>query len=257
MNKLQKVLRKRSKKLLNIYLTAGYPNIDNTLDILYALNEQEVDLVELGIPFSDPLADGLTIQQSSEMALKNGMSVERLFAILKMADSDRLPPLIAMGYLNQMIQFGEEQFIKDAKDSHIDGLIIPDLPMDIYQRDYQDLFRKYDMGISFLITPETSNKRIQSALELSNNFLYVVSSSATTGGKGGFSLSTMDYLKAVQRIETEIPKLVGFGIHDKTTFEAAVKYCDGAIVGSAFIRMLQKSNDYHKDIATFVEKIRT
>ena len=257
MNKLQNAFENKGKKLLNIYVTAGYPEVDDTLEILYALHQQDVDMVELGMPFSDPLADGLTIQQSSEKALQNGMSVELLFETLRKADKNKLPPLIAMGYMNQVMQYGEEKFVKDAKESGIDGLIIPDLPLDIYENVYQPLFEQYDMGISFLITPETKDDRILKASKLSSNFLYVVSSSVTTGGQGGFAQETIDYLQRINKMDLEIPKLVGFGIHDKMSFDVASKYGEGAIIGSAFIRMLSKVNALEKEIEQFVGNIRT
>ncbi len=244
------------KEILNIYFTAGYPDLDSVPIILKTLKEEGVDLVELGIPFSDPMADGPTIQNSSQIALANGMTVDYLFNQLQDIPEEDRPPLIAMGYLNQMMQYGVEEFLKRAKEVGIDSLIVPDISPEIYEIEYQDLFGQYQMGINFLITPQTSEDRIRKAAQLSTHFLYVVSSSSITGGelKAEEALST--YYNRVISMNLSIKKLLGFGIRDKASYKNAIHYFDGAIIGSAFIKAVSTRDGLVDDIRSFIKAIR-
>lgn len=233
-----KNLFKNNKSILSIYFTAGYPKLEDTNRILLKLEAAGVDLVELGMPYSDPLADGPTIQTCSTIALENGMSLEILFKQLELAKTEVNIPIILMGYYNQMLQYGVEAFLKRAASLGVAGLILPDLPLAEYESQYQSLFEKYDLGISFLITPETSAARILEIDRLSRGFVYVVSSSATTGARSSFSDKQISYFERLQKMELKNPMLIGFGVHNKDTFDAACRYASGAIVGSAFIRAL-------------------
>jgi len=214
-----------------------------------------VDLIELGMPYSDPLADGETIQRSSQIALQNGLSLDTLFAQVQEARQETQVPIIAMGYYNQMLQYGVERFLSSAQESGIQGLIIPDIPMDIYERDYLELFEKYNMEISFLITPLTSDERIRQADRLSSAFIYVVSQTSITGKSGDISDEQKQYFERIENMNLDSPRLIGFGIHDKTTYNVACDNSHGAIVGSAFIRALDADN-IEGSVENFVTSIR-
>lgn len=243
--------------ILNVYFTAGYPALDSTADIIKALADSGVDLIELGMPYSDPLADGTTIQQSSEQALKNGLTLSILFDQIREARSHTAVPIIMMGYYNQLLQFGEERFLRLAADCSVDGMIIPDLPMDIYEKDYRDLFEKYGIAMSFLVTPMTSDERIRQADRLSSAFIYVVSSSSITGKSGDISGAQVAYFQRIKSMKLDSPQLIGFGIHDRDTYETACKYSHGAIIGSAYIRALKDSKDVQGTTTHFIEGIRS
>ena len=257
MNRIKNTILEKGGDILNVYFTAGYPELHSTADIITTLAECGVDLIELGMPYSDPLADGTTIQQSSEQALRNGLTLEILFEQIRTARERTDVPIIMMGYYNQLLQYGEERFLQLAADCAVDGMIIPDLPMDIYQRDYQPLFEQYGIGISFLITPTTSLERIQQANELSTAFIYVVSSSSITGKSGGISPAQIDYFRKIKELGLDSPQLIGFGIHDKATYETACDYSHGAIVGSAYIRSLHGVDDIRLATTSFIEGIRS
>ena len=244
---------KEDKKLLSIYFTAGYPNLDDTVSIIQNLEKSNVDMIEIGLPFSDPLADGPTIQASSTKALKNGMTSELLFKQLKDIRKTVSIPLIIMGYFNPIFQYGIETFCKKCKDVGIDGLIIPDLPIDIYHLNYKAIFEKYNLINVFLITPQTSNKRIRYIDSLSKGFIYMVSSSSTTGAKAGFSNEQTQYFKRISNMNLKNPQIVGFGISNNKTFAQATTHTKGAIIGSAFIKYL--TNNGINKISTFVNKI--
>ncbi len=228
------------KDILNIYLTAGYPHLESTIEIIQKLDAANVDLIEVGIPYSDPLADGETIQKSSEQALKNGMKLHILFDQLASLKGKISTPLILMGYYNQMLQYGPEKFLKQASASGVSAMIIPDLPMPIYEKEYKTMFEKYGIEISFLITPFTSEERIKKADELSTAFVYMVSQTSITGNANQISEQQLDYFNRIKGMTLKSPRLIGFGIYDKATFDTACKYSDGAIIGSAFIRSLAK-----------------
>ena len=226
------------KKLLSIYFTAGYPALNDTVQIIQDLEKNGVDMIEIGLPFSDPLADGPTIQESSTAALKNGMTTEILFNQLKDIRKTVSIPLIIMGYFNPMLQYGVEAFCKKCQEIGIDGLILPDLPLDVYQEDYEAIFKKYGLINVFLITPQTSDIRIRQIDDASNGFIYMVSSASVTGSKSGFGQEQESYFERIAAMNLKNPQIVGFGIKDEETFQQATKTAKGAIIGSAFIKHL-------------------
>lgn len=239
MNRIQQKLQE-SKKLLSIYFTAGYPKLDDTVSILKKLEESGVDMVEIGLPFSDPLADGTTIQQSSTIALENGMTTKVLFSQLKNIRSQVSVPLLIMGYFNPVLQYGVEQFCQKCSEIGIDGLIIPDLPVEVYKESYKTVFEKYGLLNIFLITPQTPEERIREIDAVSNGFIYMVSSASVTGKQSGFGQKELDYFERVSKMGLKNLLITGFGIHDKTTFEQATHFTKGAIIGSAFIKNLNE-----------------
>lgn len=226
------------KKLLSIYFTAGYPALNDTVQIIEDLEKNGVDMIEIGLPFSDPLADGPTIQDSSTAALKNGMTTETLFEQLKGIRKTISIPLIVMGYFNPMLQYGVEAFCEKCNQIGIDGIIMPDLPLDVYESEYKAIFEKNGLLNIFLITPQTSETRIRQIDEASNGFIYMVSSASVTGSKSGFGNEQEDYFKRIGTMNLANPQIVGFGIKDAETFEQATKSAKGAIIGSAFIKHL-------------------
>ena len=238
MNRIQQKLQK-DKKLLSIYFTAGYPNLNDTKTIIENLEKSGVDMIEIGLPFSDPLADGPTIQASSTEALKNGMTTELLFEQLKDIRKTVSIPLIIMGYFNPMLQYGMEAFCKKCAEIGIDGLIIPDLPVDVYHEEYQELFEQYNLINTFLITPQTSDERIKYIDSISKGFIYMVSSAGVTGAKNSFGNAQTDYFKRIADLNLNAPQIVGFGISNAETFTTATPHAKGAIIGSAFIKHLQ------------------
>lgn len=255
MNKILKAIKEKGNNILNIYITAGFPKVDSLIEIIKILNTLDVDLIEIGIPYSDPLADGPTIQNSSEIALKNGMNLDLLFHQLGIIKSTNKIPLILMGYYNQLLQYGVENFLKKATENEISGLIIPDLPMDIYEKQYKNDFEKYKMGISFLITPNTTKERIKKADELTNTFVYAVSQTSITGKTSEINSNQNIYFEKLKKIEFNNPYLIGFGIYDKISFNQACHFSNGAIIGSAFIRIIDKEV-IEKNIVTFIKEIR-
>lgn len=230
-----------NKKLLSVYFTAGFPKLDDTTTILSDLEKSGVDFIEIGLPFSDPLADGPVIQHSSTIAIENGMTAKLLFEQLEHIRSSVKIPLIIMGYFNTMLQFGVENFLAKCSEIGIDGLILPDLPVEIYVSEYKTLFESAGIPMMFLVTPQTSPERIREIDSVSNAFIYLVSSAAITGNAHDFGQKQTDYFKRVSDMKLKNPLITGFGIHDKSTFEAATKFTSGAIVGSAFIRFLEKN----------------
>ena len=253
MNKINQKLNE-DKKLLSIYFTAGYPNLDDTTTIIQNLEESGVDMIEIGLPFSDPLADGPTIQASSTEALKNGMTTEVLFKQLKDVRKTVSIPLIIMGYFNPMLQYGVEAFCKKCQEIGIDGLIIPDLPVDVYNEQYKSTFEKYGLINVFLITPQTSKERIKFIDSISNGFIYMVSSASVTGSSKGFGDTQTNYFKRIADMQLNNPQIVGFGINNNDTFTQATTYAKGAIIGSAFIKHLSKNNV--NKIEDFIKSIK-
>lgn len=258
MNNINALFEKKSKNILNIYYTAGFPHLESTLVIASALQKAGADMIEIGIPFSDPLADGVIIQKSSETALKNGMNLQLLFTQLEKLRHKIFIPVILMGYLNPVLQFGMENFLQSCQQVGIDGVILPDLPIEIYQSEYQKLFEKYNLNIIFLITPATSEQRQKQIDKASKGFLYVVSSASTTGTKNEHWQKQENYFQKVQNAGLKNPTLIGFNIKDKQGFTRANRYTNGAIVGSAFIQSLQeqKGKNLEKIALDFVKKIR-
>ncbi len=253
MNRIKLKLQE-DKKLLSIYFTAGFPNLNDTVSILQALQENGVDMVEIGLPFSDPLADGPTIQASSTRALHNGMTSDKLFDQLKDIRKTIHIPLIIMGYFNPMMQYGVERFCQKCREIGIDGLIIPDLPVDVYEEDYKPLFEQYGLANIFLITPQTSEARIRFIDSVSDGFIYMVSSASVTGAKGTFGAEQKQYFERIAKLDLKNPQIVGFGISNRETFAQATQHAKGAIIGSAFIKFLAE-NGVEK-IGEFVSAIR-
>ena len=250
MNRINKVFNKK-KNLLSIYFTAGFPDINDTLKIIKELDKSQVDMIEIGLPFSDPLADGPTIQKSSEKALSNGMTTNLLFDQLKDLRKISDIPVVIMGYFNPILQYGIEKFCSNCKDVGIDGLIIPDLPADIFKKNYKIIFEKYKLNMMFLITPQTSNERINLIDDLSKGFIYMVSSYSVTGAKDSFDKYQIEYFKRIKKLNLSNPLLIGFGISNKKTFQTACQNSNGAIIGSAYIKYIEnhgvsKTRDFIK-----------
>lgn len=242
------------KKLLSIYFTAGYPSLNSTVQIIEELERNGVDMIEIGLPFSDPLADGPTIQESSTAALKNGMTTEILFEQLKNIRKTVSIPLVIMGYFNPVLQYGVEEFCEKCASIGIDGLILPDLPLDVYQSNYKEIFEKYGLLNTFLITPQTSDERIHQIDNASNGFIYMVSSASVTGSKSGFGSEQEAYFERIANMNLKNPQIVGFGIKDSDTFQQATQKAKGAIIGSAFIKHLTEKGE--NNISQFIKSIR-
>jgi tryptophan synthase alpha chain len=253
MNRINQKIQE-NKKLLSIYFTAGFPHLNDTVEILEELEKSGVDMVEIGLPFSDPLADGPTIQQSSTQALENGMTTEVLFNQLKDIRKTVSIPLLIMGYFNPILQYGVEKFCQKSAEIGIDGLIIPDLPMDVYVENYKEIFERYNLVNVFLITPQTSEERIRTIDEISNGFIYMVSSASVTGAKNEFGEAQKNYFQRIQSMNLKTPQIVGFGISNSQTFEAATHYANGAIIGSAFVKFIKENGI--KEIPKFISSIR-
>ena len=253
MNRIKKKLQE-NKKLLSLYFTAGYPAINDTVSILTQLQESGVDMVEIGLPFSDPLADGPTIQESSTTALKSGMTTDRLFKQLEGIRETIHIPLIVMGYFNPMLQYGVEKFCEKCQEIGIDGIIMPDLPLAEYEAEYKTIFEKHGLINVFLITPQTTDDRIKQIDKASDGFIYMVSSASTTGAQSGFSNDTSDYFERINAMQLKNEQIVGFGISNEETFNAATQHQKGAIIGSAFIKHITKYGASSVD--AFVKTIR-
>ncbi|MDO3642794.1 tryptophan synthase subunit alpha [Mucilaginibacter sp. L3T2-6] len=255
MNRLNQLFSRKKNNLLSIYYTAGYPELNTTLDIAEALEKAGADFLEIGFPYSDPVADGPTIQHSSEKALENGMTLSRLFEQLADLRKRVSIPILLMGYANPMIQYGVERFCKKAADVGVDGVIVPDLPMYEYETLYADYFKANNLSNIFLVTPQTSEERIRKIDELTNSFIYLLSSSSITGGNLNVSVNIEDYYKRVKAMELKNPAIIGFGITDSKSFSKACEYAAGAIVGSAFVKLLG-TEEYLEKIPGFVQSIR-
>ena len=253
MNRIKQKLQE-DKKILSIYFSAGYPNLNDTVKIIQDLEKSGVDLIEIGLPFSDPLADGPTIQESSTAALKNGMNTNLLFEQLKDIRKTVSIPLILMGYFNPVLQYGVEEFCAKCEEIGIDGLILPDLPLDVYKEEYKTVFQKHGLINVFLITPQTSDERIKAIDDASEGFIYMVSSASTTGAKQGFGKEQSEYFERIANMNLENPQIVGFGISNADTFKQATESAKGAIIGSAFIKHLTTNGV--EDIGGFVGQIR-
>jgi len=256
MNRIDQLFKEKSENILSIYFTAGYPQLDDTVPIIKALEEAGADIIEIGVPYSDPVADGPTIQESNMVALSNGMSLKKLFEQLKGIRTQVQLPIILMGYLNPIMQYGMEAFCSKCKEIGIDGIIVPDLPMRQYLDDYKELFNRYDLRNTFLISPQTSAKRIREIDEFSDGFIYMVSSHSITGAKSGLTDEQINYFESIKSMNLNSPRLIGFGISDHDTFTKASSYSHGAIIGSAFIKVLQNSDNLTKDIKSFIGGIR-
>ncbi len=252
MNRIQDTFKK-DKKILSIYFSAGFPNLNDTKSLIENLANANVDMIEIGLPFSDPLADGPTIQASSTQALKNGMTTEILFEQLHDIRKTVEIPLIIMGYFNPILQFGVANFLKKCQETGIDGLIIPDLPLEIYRSEYQQLFEKYGVAMVFLITPQTATERIRLIDQISNSFIYMVSSASVTGSRDSFDTHQLDYFERIAAMNLNNPQIIGFGISNKITFQQATKHQKGAIIGSSFIQFI--ANNEISSIPNFIQNI--
>jgi tryptophan synthase alpha chain len=256
-NRIIELFNKKQSEILSIFFTAGFPNLNDTKTILENLEKSGVDLVEIGMPYSDPVADGETIQMSNKVALDNGMSVSLLFEQLAEIRKTVSIPLILMGYLNPVEQFGVERFCQKAVEVGIDGLILPDLPIDLYIEQYKPMFDKYNLSNVLLVTPQTAEERIRMIDDNTDGFIYMVSDNSITGKTAdGISDNRLAYFNRINKMNLKNPTIMGFGIHDKATFQMACEHSKGAIIGSAFVRLLANSADLEVDIEQFVNKIR-
>lgn len=256
-NRIDKLFAEKDGDILSIYLTAGYPSLEDTAEMIEALEQGGADMLEIGMPFSDPLADGPVIQHSSQVALSNGMSLEKLFSQLEDIRQRVSIPLLLMGYLNPILRFGMESFLDRCKQVGIDGLIIPDLPPDEYENVYRESFNKRGIKHALLITPQTSEERVRKISALSGGFLYMVAVSSTTGVRSAVKDSQLEYFSRIKDMKLDIPRLIGFGISNRETFLRACEYADGAIIGSAFIKMLKEEGFSIEGVGAFIRKIRT
>lgn len=256
MNRINQLFQTKPGNILSIYYCAGHPQLDSTLEVLRALQNGGVDMVEIGIPFSDPMADGPVIQSAATQALKNGMTLRKLFEQLKDVRKEINMPLLMMGYLNVIYKFGFEEFCKQCQQCGIDGAIIPDLPFDLYMKSYKAIADRYDVRIIMLITPETSEERIRLIDENTNGFIYQVSTDATTGAQNSFSDRTIDYFKRIQAMNLTSPTLVGFGISNKATLEATRRYTKGSIIGSKFVKCLEQTTTPADAVEMLLEALK-
>ena len=256
MNRIKRLFESKPENILSVYFTAGYPELNDTRTIIKALADNGADMIEVGMPFSDPLADGPVIQKSNDIALKNGMNIKLLFNQLAGIRKETGIPLLLMGYLNPVIQYGIEKFCIMAEKTGIDGVILPDLPVYVYLKEYKQLFEKYNLSVVFLVAPETSNERVLEIDRISNGFIYIVSSSSTTGVKNNIQGRQIEYFRRIKNLNLSNPRLIGFGISNYSTFSKACEYGNGAIIGSAFIRALEDPNpDLAEKIMNFLRFI--
>jgi len=254
-NLIISLFKRKDKNILSVYFTAGYPGLNDTGNIITALENSGADMVEIGIPFSDPVADGPVIQHSSEKALKNGMTMNLLFEQLKDIRKSVSIPLLLMGYINPVMQYGIENFCRKCRETGIDGTIIPDLPLDIYEQEYRQIFEENSVSNIFLITPQTPDERIRKIDAASTGFIYMVSSSSTTGVKGGVNEEQIAYFERIKAMNLRSKVLIGFGISDNASFIKACDYANGAIIGSAFINSLSADGNIETNIKGFIQNI--
>jgi tryptophan synthase alpha chain len=254
MSRIEEVFKKNPGKILSVYCTAGFPRLNDTLIVMKALEQNGADMIELGMPYSDPLADGPVIQASSTIALQNGMTIKKLFEQLKDFRKEIHLPVLLMGYMNPILQYGFENFCSDAATVGIDGLILPDLPQYEFETEYGAIIKKYGLDFLFLVTPETSEERVKKLDKLSSGFLYAVSSSSTTGRDKNM-VDVKLYLQKLKNLKLENPVLVGFGIKDKQTFEAACENANGAIIGTAFIKALDGVKEIEAATKKFINSV--
>jgi tryptophan synthase alpha chain len=257
MSRLTKLFQDNKKGILSVFYTAGFPKLKDTVEIAKHLEKAGADIIEIGIPFSDPVADGPTIQASNKVALDNGMSVKLLLEQVKEIRKEVSIPIVLMGYLNPVLQYGVEEFCKDAVECGADGLILPDLPLDEFKVRHKEFITSLELDVIFLVSPTTSDDRIRAIDELSTGFVYAVSSSSTTGAKKGFNSDQESYFEKLKAMKLKNPFLIGFGISDQETFSKACEFASGAIVGSAFIHLLKESNNFKADISDFVKSLRS
>lgn len=257
MSRLKTLFESKSESVLSVFYTAGFPKLNDTVVIARQLEKAGADIIEIGIPFSDPVADGPTIQASNKVALDNGMSVKLLLEQVREIRKEVKIPIILMGYLNPVLQYGFKKFCKEAIECGVDGLILPDLPLDEFNSDHKEFTKSLNLDMIFLISPTTSEPRIRLIDDLSSGFVYAVSSSSTTGAKTGFTSDQEAYFQRINSLKLKNPVLIGFGISDNKTFSKASEFSAGAIVGSAFINLLKESNNVESDIAAFVKNLKS
>jgi tryptophan synthase alpha chain len=256
MNRLKELFENKKKPILSIYFTAGYPDLNSTMDIAEKLEKAGVDFLEIGFPYSDPVADGPVIQKSSEKSLENGMTLHVLFNQIRDLRKRVSIPVLLMGYVNPVLQYGVEKFCQAAAEAGVNGIIIPDLPMYEYEELYRGYFKRYNLSNVFLVTPQTSDERIRKIDDLTNGFIYLVSTSSVTGRNLGVSDNTEIYLKRIKNMDLKNPTIIGFGISDRKSFEKAAEYANGVIVGSAFVKFLEQA-DAKNRIGEFIGTIRS
>ena len=257
MNRIQKLFADKKNNVLNVYYTAGFPKLNDTVSIAQSLEKAGADIIEIGVPFSDPVADGPTIQASNKVALDNGMTVRLLLEQVKEIRKQVKIPIILMGYINPVLQYGVEKFVKDAAAAGVDGLIIPDMPLLEYEETYQETFEAAGLCNTFLISPTTSEERIRKIDAATKGFIYAVSSSSTTGAKSEFSDEQKIYFEKLKAMKLRNPFLIGFGISNQATFSKACQFGTGAIIGSAFVSLLNDSKDLDSDINTFIQSLKS
>ena len=248
------LFKNKTSKVLNVYCTAGYPELNSTVPVMKALQQNGADLIEIGMPYSDPLADGEVIQDSGSKALANGMTIATLFEQLENSSKEITAPVILMGYMNPVMQYGFEKFCAKAAEVGVSGLILPDLPIYEFETQYGSIIKKYGLDFIFLVTPETSEERIRKIDTLTTGFIYAVSSSSTTGNNKAI-VDQEPYFKILQSMKLNNPILVGFGIKDKATFGAACRYTNGAIIGSAYIKALANTKDINTTTKEFLNTV--
>ena len=256
MNRINQLFNNKEKNILSVYFTAGFPHLDDTVSVIRELQKQGIDLIEVGIPFSDPMADGPVIQASGTKALRNGISLKKIFEQLQDIRKDVHIPLILMGYLNSFIQYGFEQLCRDCKKTGIDGMIIPDLPFKTYMEEYKDIAEQYDLKIIMLITPETSEERIRLIDSHTDGFIYMVSSASITGTQKDFDQAKQEYFRRIAAMNLRNPRLIGFGISNKATLQAAQSNSSGAIIGSKFIQLLEEKSDIPQAVHALLESLK-
>ena len=255
-NRIDSLFESVQGGILSVYFTAGYPNLDDTLTIIKNIENAGADLIEIGIPFSDPIADGPTIQQSNQVALDNGMHLSLLLDQLSDIRAEVKLPLILMGYLNPLLQFGIKEFCAKCNEISIDGFIIPDLPIDEYLNQYQSIFESFGLFNIFLISPHTSQERILRIDQNTKGFIYMVAAASTTGVRDTVSEDQIAYFARIQAMKLNNPTLIGFGISNKAGFDQACLYASGVIIGSAFIEILSRSKNLEIDIQQFIDSIK-
>lgn len=256
MNRINHLFSSKEKDLLSIYFCAGHPTLEGTAEVIKTLQDNGVKMVEIGIPFSDPMADGVVIQNAATQALRNGMSLKVLFEQLKDIRKTVTIPLVLMGYLNPIMQFGFEHFCKQCTECGVDGMIIPDLPFKDYQEHYRIIAERYNLRIIMLITPETSEERVREIDEHTDGFIYMVSSASTTGAQQDFDSQKRNYFKRIEEMKLRNPRMVGFGISNKATFKAACEHASGAIIGSRFVTLLEEEKDPEQAITSLLNGLK-
>lgn len=255
MNRIDELFKQKNNKILSVFFTAGHPELNNTVEIIQSLERNGVDMIEIGVPFSDPLADGPVIQKSGLKALSNGMSLKVLFEQLKDIRKTVKIPLLLMGYINPVMRYGVEAFCASCEEVGIDGVILPDLPYSEYNLHYKELFAKHKLHNIFLITPQTNSERLAEIDKAASGFIYMVSTSATTGSSKTFAPEVTEYFQRICNAKLKNPTVIGFGIKDKETFDLATQYANGAIIGTAFVNALDKEGSIEEKVKNFVQAV--